>query len=57
MLGLSTLSLWPITWPRAYRLPAYLLKDDSNLGMIIQSEKDIDYLWTMAAYAPIAGLR
>jgi tRNA nucleotidyltransferase (CCA-adding enzyme) len=57
MLGLSTSSLWPTTWPRAYRLLAYLLKDRSNLGLMVQSEENINYLWTMAAYAPIAGLR
>ncbi len=56
-LGLSISSIWPITWPRAYRLLAHLLEGDSNLGRMVQSEEKADHLWTMAAYAPIAGLR
>jgi tRNA nucleotidyltransferase/poly(A) polymerase len=57
ILGLSISQPWPITWPRAYQLLAYLLKDNSNLGMMVQSEDNVHYLWIMAAYAPIAGLR
>ncbi|KAI0182318.1 putative poly(A) polymerase [Xylaria flabelliformis] len=57
VLGLSTSPPWPRTWPRAYQLLAYLLKDSSNLGNMVQSEENLDYLWIMAAYAPIAGLR
>ena len=57
MLGLSISPLWPTTWPRAYKLLAYLLKAGSNLGEMVQSEENTNYLWTMAAYAPIAGLR
>ncbi|KAI1289051.1 putative poly(A) polymerase [Xylaria venustula] len=56
-LGLSTSPPWPRTWPGAYQLLAYLLKDHSNLGNIVQSEENVEYLWVMAAYAPIAGLR
>ncbi|KAJ8125675.1 hypothetical protein O1611_g7961 [Lasiodiplodia mahajangana] len=56
ILGLSTSSPWPMTWPRVYQLLSYLLKDSSNLGNMVQSEK-VDHLWIMAAYAPIAGLR
>ncbi|KAK3943911.1 putative tRNA nucleotidyltransferase [Diplogelasinospora grovesii] len=57
ILGLSISPPWPITWPRAYRLLAYLLKDGSNLGMMVQSEENVHHLWIMAAYAPTAGLR
>ncbi|KAI0543542.1 putative poly(A) polymerase [Xylaria curta] len=57
ILGLSTSPPWPMTWPRAYQLLAYLLKDSSNLGEMIQYEENVDHLWVMAAYAPIAGLR
>ncbi|KAI0542183.1 hypothetical protein GGR58DRAFT_526282 [Xylaria digitata] len=57
ILGLSTSPSWPMTWPRVYQLLAYLLKDSSNLGNMVQSEENIDHLWIMAAYAPIAGLR
>lgn len=56
-LGPSTSSPWPTSWPRAYRLLARLLKDESNLGKMVQSEENVDYLWTMAAYAPVSGLR
>jgi hypothetical protein len=57
-LGLTTTSApWPATWPRAYRLLNHLLKDDSNLGQIVRSEETIEHLWTMAAYAPLAGVR
>ncbi|KAK5624322.1 hypothetical protein RRF57_000038 [Xylaria bambusicola] len=57
ILGLPTSPPWPMTWPRAYQLLAYLLKDSSNIGNLIQSEENVDHLWVMAAYAPIAGLR
>ncbi|KAF2965538.1 hypothetical protein GQX73_g8063 [Xylaria multiplex] len=57
VLGSSTSPPWPMTWPRAYQLLAYLLKDSSNLGNMVQSEENVDHLWIMAAYAPIAGLR
>ncbi|KAK4039987.1 hypothetical protein C8A01DRAFT_46635 [Parachaetomium inaequale] len=56
-LGLTTSPPWPATWPRAYRLLNHLLKNNSNLGQILQSEETIEHLWTMAAYAPLAGLR
>ncbi|KAG5920348.1 hypothetical protein E4U42_006222 [Claviceps africana] len=48
---------WPSTWPRAYRLLALLLKDDGRLGTMVRSESNPEYLWTMAAYAPLSGLR
>ncbi|KAI1748272.1 putative poly(A) polymerase [Xylaria castorea] len=57
ILGLSTSQPWPMTWPRASQLLAFLLKDSSNLGNMVQSEENVDHLWIMAAYAPIAGLR
>ncbi|KAI3317646.1 putative poly(A) polymerase [Xylariaceae sp. AK1471] len=57
ILGLPTSPPWPRTWPRAYQLLAYILTGSSNLGKIIQSEKNVHHLWIMAAYAPIAGLR
>lgn len=54
----SASSPWPNTWPRAYRLLHHLLTDrSSHLSQLVQSEKNADCLWTMAAYAPIAGLR
>ncbi|KAI0516725.1 putative poly(A) polymerase [Xylaria bambusicola] len=57
ILGLSASPPWPITWPRAYRLLAHLLKDSSTMGKMVQSEENVDHVWVMAAYAPIAGLR
>ncbi|KAG6009295.1 hypothetical protein E4U21_002899 [Claviceps maximensis] len=48
---------WPATWPRAYQLLTFLLEDTSHLGKMVQSETNAEYLWTMAAYAPLAGLR
>ncbi|KAK2765223.1 hypothetical protein FQN54_008922 [Arachnomyces sp. PD_36] len=43
---------------RAYKLLATLLKDDSILGQeLAQSEENCENLWTLAAYAPMAGLR
>ncbi|KAK2608397.1 CCA tRNA nucleotidyltransferase, mitochondrial [Conoideocrella luteorostrata] len=57
MQGLSMSQHWPTTWPRAYRLLDYLLKDGSNLGKMVRSEANADYLWTMVAYAPFAVLR
>lgn len=48
---------WLTTWPRAYQLLDYLLKDDSTLGKMVRSETNADYLWTMVAYAPFAVLR
>ena len=56
-LGLSASPPWPATWPRAYLLLDYLLKDGSHLGKMVQSEVNADYLWTMAAFTPFAGLR
>ncbi|KAG6001144.1 hypothetical protein E4U43_001401 [Claviceps pusilla] len=50
-------SSWPATWPRAYRLLTFLLQDTSHLGKMVQSETNPEYLWTMAAYAPLSGLR
>ncbi|QPH01256.1 hypothetical protein C2857_005455 [Epichloe festucae Fl1] len=56
-LGQSMSQRWPTTWPRAYRLLDYLLKDSSNLGKMVRSEANTDCLWTMVAYAPFAMLR
>ncbi|KAM4064985.1 poly A polymerase head domain-containing protein [Hirsutella rhossiliensis] len=56
-LGLSNSSPWPATWPQASGLLGRLLKDDSILCKMIQYEANADYLWTMAAYTPFAGLR
>ncbi|KAG5979512.1 hypothetical protein E4U55_005088 [Claviceps digitariae] len=55
--SLASSPQWPATWPRAYQLLTFLLKDDSHLGKMVQSETNADYLWTMAAYAPLSGLR
>ncbi|XP_044721755.1 poly A polymerase head domain-containing protein [Hirsutella rhossiliensis] len=56
-VGLSNSSPWPATWPQASGLLGRLLKDDSILCKMIQYEANADYLWTMAAYTPFAGLR
>lgn len=56
-LGQSMSQHWPTTWSRAYRLLDYLLKDNSNLGKMVRSEANTDYIWTMVAYAPFAMLR
>lgn len=49
---------WPPSWPRAYRCLTALLDDNTILGKeLAQSEENSEYLWTLAAYAPIAGLR
>ncbi|KAH9993924.1 putative poly(A) polymerase [Xylariaceae sp. FL0662B] len=49
---------WPSTWPRAYHGLSLLINDNtSSLGKMIQSEENVEHLWIMAAYAPIAGLR
>jgi hypothetical protein len=56
---------WPASWPRAYRLLHHLLKSDSgssssssnsNLHHMVQSEskQNVEHLWAMAAYAPLA---
>ena len=49
---------WPPSWPRAYQCLAVLLEDGTILGKeLAQSEPNREYLWILAAYAPIAGLR
>ncbi len=51
---------WPACWPHAYNLLNHLLNDKSgrNLPRIIQSaHSNPENIWTMAAYAPLAGAR
>lgn len=55
--GINSTSPWPTTWPRAYGMLAHLLSSSSNLARFVGSEDDVDVLWTMVAYTPLAGLR
>lgn len=48
---------WPATWPHAYQLLAELIMDTTSLGTLIPSEANLEHLWTIAAYAPIAACR
>ncbi|TQW01089.1 tRNA nucleotidyltransferase [Cordyceps javanica] len=48
---------WPTTWPRAYQLLANILQGDSRLSSLVATEENVDFLWTVAAYSPLAGLR
>ncbi|RDA93059.1 hypothetical protein CP533_0729 [Ophiocordyceps camponoti-saundersi (nom. inval.)] len=49
---------WPMTWPRAYKLLARLLADESSeLGRMLHAHESVECLWLMAAYAPIGELR
>lgn len=58
LFGPATRLPWPASWPCAFRLLSFLLEHgDSNLGALVQSVHDVDHLWTMAAFAPLAGLR
>jgi tRNA nucleotidyltransferase/poly(A) polymerase len=59
VLGQVISAPWPTPWPRAYRLLNQLLKNDigSNLSRIVQSQQNAENVWTMAAYAPVAGAR
>ncbi|KFY47092.1 hypothetical protein V494_00181 [Pseudogymnoascus sp. VKM F-4513 (FW-928)] len=53
---------WPTNWPSALRVLATLLDNTTTVGktlgkMLVQGEEKSADLWTIAAYAPIAGLR
>ncbi|KAJ4266068.1 CCA tRNA nucleotidyltransferase, mitochondrial [Fusarium torreyae] len=48
---------WPATWPRAINTISTLAQDPAtDFGALIASEKQKDMLWTIVAYAPLAGL-
>lgn len=45
---------WPVRWPNSYRLLTSLLQDTTILNELAGSQ---EYVWLIAAYAPIAPLR
>lgn len=50
-------SPWPPAWLQSPILLSKILHQQGNLAMLVQCEKNIDFPWAMAAYAPLAGLR
>ena len=50
-------SPWPATWSRSFQMLSQILLQNSNLAKLVQCEKNSELIWTMAAYAPLAGLR
>lgn len=48
---------WPRRWSRTYQLLSSLLQSDCLFGKMLRSEKNVDGLWIVAAYAPLAELR
>ncbi|KAJ2970137.1 hypothetical protein NQ176_g8331 [Zarea fungicola] len=50
-------SPWPPTWLQSPILLSKILNQQGNLAKLVQCEKNSDFPWAMAAYAPLAGLR
>lgn len=48
---------WPATWPRSFQMLSKILLQESNLAKLVRHKENVEFLWTMAAYAPLAALR
>ncbi|OAA66140.1 Poly A polymerase, head domain protein [Cordyceps fumosorosea ARSEF 2679] len=48
---------WPVSWSQGFQILSKVLQHKSSLAKLVDNEKNVDLVWTMAAYAPLAGLR